>query len=65
LLAEDDDAVRDMITNILENKGYTVKSSSNGREALKTFMEHSDAFDLLLFDVAMPQLDGKDAYDEI
>jgi signal transduction histidine kinase/ActR/RegA family two-component response regulator len=59
LLAEDEDVVRDLITQMLEHRGYTVLAARDGIEALDVAAEHSGAIDLLLTDVVMPRLSGR------
>ncbi len=65
LVAEDEDSVRDLVCAVLENNGYKVLSASNGMEAVAKFREHREVVDLALFDVIMPGMNGKDAFDEI
>jgi PAS domain S-box-containing protein len=59
LLAEDEDVVRDLITQMLEQRGYTVLSARDGIEALDMASEHGGAIDLLVTDVVMPRLSGR------
>jgi CheY-like chemotaxis protein len=65
LLAEDEAAVREVVTKILEKKGYTVIPAIDGEDAVNKFTEHKDSIDMLLFDVMMPKKNGKEAYDII
>jgi two-component system, cell cycle sensor histidine kinase and response regulator CckA len=65
LLAEDDDAVRELTASILERAGYTVFVVSDGEEALRTFEEHADEIDLALLDVVMPGLGGRSVFEAI
>lgn len=65
LLAEDNDLVRVMAATVLREFGYTVIEAVNGEEALQKFKEHADSIQLLLFDMIMPIMNGKDASDEI
>ncbi len=44
----------------LENNGYTVSVSTDSLEALELFRENPDNFDLLLTDLTMPGMSGKD-----
>lgn len=65
LLAEDNDLVRNMATTVLTEFGYTVIEAVNGEDAVRKFREHADSIQLLLFDMIMPIMNGKDASDEI
>jgi PAS domain S-box-containing protein len=65
LLAEDDEAVRSLITSVLTGAGYTVIEAVDGEDAVRKFGEHRDAVELLLFDVVMPRKNGTDACREI
>jgi CheY-like chemotaxis protein len=56
LLAEDNLVNQRLVTRILEKRGHTVVVAGNGREALVALDQ--DAFDLVLMDVQMPELDG-------
>jgi len=59
LLVEDEEIVRKMTRNILEECGYEVLTASNGVEALKVCASHGGAIDLLLTDVVMPHMGGR------
>jgi PAS domain S-box-containing protein len=65
LCAEDDDAIRALVTLILRSYGYNVITAVNGADAVSMFMEHKDEIDLLLLDLIMPKKNGKEASDEI
>ncbi|TAN41983.1 MAG: PAS domain S-box protein [Nitrospirae bacterium] len=65
LLAEDDEAVRNMTKTVLEQFGYTVLEAGDGQEAVRMYEENRDRIHLLLFDLIMPKKTGKVAYDEI
>jgi CheY-like chemotaxis protein len=56
LLADDNKAIRDMVSRFLEFIGYEVTLANNGIEALAVFIEKS--FDLVLTDFEMPAMDG-------
>jgi len=60
LLAEDDAAVRRLARNVLASQGYTVLDARDGEEALAIARQHSGAIDLLITDVVMPGLGGRD-----
>lgn len=56
LLAEDDDNLGTLLKEYLMAKGYKTDLYNNGESALKAFKNRS--YDLLIFDVMMPQMDG-------
>jgi two-component system cell cycle sensor histidine kinase/response regulator CckA len=58
LVAEDDDAVRALVVQILRKRGYQVLEASNGEQALEIAQSHPGAIDLLLTDIIMPFLGG-------
>jgi len=65
LLAEDDEQVRILTASVLENAGYTVIAADDGVDAVSKFKLSGERIDLLLFDLIMPKMNGKDALDEI
>lgn len=65
LLVEDDDAVRELTRRILEQAGYAVIETADGREALERFRERPESIDILVTDVVMPNMDGKKLCEEI
>jgi PAS domain S-box-containing protein len=58
LLVEDEDAVRGLVRQELEARGYTVLEGRSGNEALALCDRHPGRIDLLLTDVVMPGLSG-------
>ena len=60
LLVEDDDGVRRLVRLILESSGYVVLAASNGAEGLAVCGAHRGRIDLLLSDVMMPELGGRE-----
>jgi two-component system cell cycle sensor histidine kinase/response regulator CckA len=65
LLAEDDKSVRELVSTVLEQQGYTVIQAVDGKDAVKKFMENRETIHLLLSDLIMPKMHGKEAYDEM
>ena len=65
LLVEDSAALREMILEVLEQHGYRVLQAGHGEQALEVLREHKQAVDLLLTDVVMPRLGGKDLANEV
>ena len=60
LLVEDTETLRDVIREVLVELGYTVLLSSQGEEALDLARVHKEPIHLLLTDVVMPKLGGRD-----
>jgi signal transduction histidine kinase/CheY-like chemotaxis protein len=65
LVAEDNDEVRRLAKEILTSRGYTVIESVDGEDAIRRFAEHKDEIDLLLLDVVMPRMNGKETHEAI
>jgi len=60
LLVEDDTGVREYAAGILRDLGYQVVEASSGPNAIIESEKHSGTIDLLLTDVVMPKLNGRD-----
>jgi DNA-binding response OmpR family regulator len=60
LLVEDEEMVREPARRMLVRHGYQVLAASTGHDALKVLSEYTGVVDLLLTDVVMPGLSGKD-----
>lgn len=66
LLAEDNDAVRESTKEILEAAGYRVIEAKDGDEAISKFLQNNgEDIKLLLFDIIMPQKNGRSAFEII
>jgi PAS domain S-box-containing protein len=65
LLVEDEPALRDVTQRILARDGYDVLTAANGRDAVEVATRHSGRIDLLVTDVVMPQMAGREAADRI
>lgn len=60
LLVEDEDLVRNLAVEILEEFGYAVITASNGQEGLRICKEFEGGIDLLISDVVMPLMSGRE-----
>ena len=65
LLAEDEGAVRGLVERILRNHGYTVLSAGNGREALELAARNDDGFALVISDLVMPEMGGRELVERL
>jgi PAS domain S-box-containing protein len=60
LLVEDEGAVRTIVSKILQNKGYTVLEAHHGPEALEICQVHEGPIHLMVTDVVMPHMSGRE-----
>jgi PAS domain S-box-containing protein len=60
LIAEDEDTVRDVAYEMLVKSGYTVIAAANGQEALNACSGHNETIHLLITDIIMPGMNGKE-----
>ena len=63
LLVEDEPVVRELAVATLREKGYTVVEAGNGEEGLRLARQHDGKIDLVLTDVVMPVMGGKEMAD--
>ncbi len=60
LLVEDEAIVRNLVIKILKRLGYNVIHASDGKKAISLAKEHKDRIDLLMTDVIMPEINGRE-----
>lgn len=60
LLAEDEEVLRSLVSSTLEFAGYQVVQASDGEEALNRFEESGGEFDMIVTDVVMPSMGGRE-----
>ena len=65
LLVEDNEQVRKLNKLILTQQGYSVQTAVDGADALRIIAKGQDAFNLLLTDVVMPGINGRQLYSKV
>ena len=65
LLVEDEDMVRKLASELLAEGGYTVLEANGGEAAIHLGKEHTARIDLLITDVVMPNLSGKEVAEQL
>lgn len=65
LLVEDEEPIRRLLSRQLRSLGYTVLEAADGTSALRVFGEYEGTVHLLLTDVVMPQMNGRELRDRL
>jgi two-component system, cell cycle sensor histidine kinase and response regulator CckA len=65
LLVEDDESLRQLVRETLEAKGYKVLEADNGEAALRIACAHPGSIDMLITDVVMPGMSGRELAKEL
>ena len=65
LIVEDNPDVRGLVTEVLQERGYTTLEAADGEGAVRVFMENNDKIDLVIIDVVLPKKNGREVYEEI
>ena len=65
LVVDDEELIRDLAARILTKSGYRVITASNGEEALKVYQSQSNEISLIILDLIMPTMGGKDCLKKI
>jgi CheY-like chemotaxis protein len=61
ILADDVDINREIVLALFESTGIVIDCATNGAEAVQLFKNAQDSYDLILMDVQMPEMDGREA----
>ncbi|MHB8120997.1 MAG: hybrid sensor histidine kinase/response regulator [Desulfuromonadaceae bacterium] len=62
LLVDDEEMLRSLGRELLEELGYTVYLAENGEQALEVFAAHRHEISLVILDMIMPKMGGKEAF---
>lgn len=65
LIADDDDVAREILVETLQDSGFQILSAVDGEEAVELFDRHCEEISLVVLDMIMPKLNGKDAYQRL
>jgi PAS domain S-box-containing protein len=65
LLIDDQETVRDVCAAMLQNLGYTVSMASDGREGVEHYRRYGKDIDLVIVDMVMPNLGGRECFLQI
>jgi CheY-like chemotaxis protein len=65
LVVEDNDELRQLAASVLRNLGYTVLEAPNGPEAIQLFQAQPEAIHLVLTDVVMPEMSGREMVERL
>lgn len=65
LLVEDDGSIMELGKRMLDDLGYTVLSAVTPNEAIKLAEEHADGINLLVTDVVMPEMNGRELSEQL
>lgn len=65
LLAEDKPIVRELTARLLSSAGYEVLTAADGAKAVALFVENQDKISLIVSDVVLPELSGRDIYHRV
>jgi two-component system cell cycle sensor histidine kinase/response regulator CckA len=63
LLVEDEASVRELVARTLRSRGYQVITANNGAEAVDEVARHAARVHLVLTDVVMPEMSGRELFD--
>jgi two-component system cell cycle sensor histidine kinase/response regulator CckA len=65
LVVDDEEPVRALLQSILEEGGYTVLLAGDGIEATELYAELSTEIDLVVLDIVMPRMGGRETYERL
>jgi CheY-like chemotaxis protein len=65
LIVDDEEVLVELLHRLVERHGYKALSAMSGREALRLFDENRDKIDLVITDLMMPEMDGKQLAKEL
>ncbi len=65
LIVDDEQGLREMLEEILQGKGYSVMTASNGIDAVKIYQSHCEQIDIVISDLGMPLMGGEEVFKKL
>jgi Response regulator containing CheY-like receiver, AAA-type ATPase, and DNA-binding domains len=65
LLVEDEELLVESVCHLLKSKGYKVYTAIDGKEAVKLYEQHRQKIDLVITDMGLPGITGKDEFKKL
>jgi len=65
LVVDDEESIRSLARDILETHGYSVLLAEDGKEAVEVYAERADKIDLVIIDLIMPNIGGRETFSKL
>ncbi len=65
LIVDDEDVIRDLIADVVADRGYRVLTAASGKDAVEIVRAESGAVDLVILDMLMPEMDGRRTFEQM
>ncbi|MEW6510999.1 MAG: PAS domain S-box protein [Bacteroidota bacterium] len=65
LIVDDEETIRTLVSDILQDKGYAVVGAGDGRAAVEIYNERGREIDLVILDMTMPGMGGPETFDKL
>ena len=65
LIVDDEEMILDVGKQMMEKLGYEVYTANSGTEAIETYQTKKNDIDMVILDMVMPDMGGKEAYEEL
>ncbi|MEW6348455.1 MAG: PAS domain S-box protein [Thermodesulfobacteriota bacterium] len=65
LVVDDEPLIRELAKRVLQKAGYSVLTADSGKEAIETYARHSSAISLVVLDLVMPEMGGRQCLDQL